>query len=372
MSGGITERRLAVLCASYGRVRRGIETVVRELCLQRLGRDYAIDLYAPPEAPALEAPHRVIRIPCAARTDARAQAYARLLQGTRWPLAGAHEYEVLSFCGGLLDSPFWSESYHAVYNFAGPYAAPLCALKRTWDGSAFVHTGQAGIGPVEVLQAIAAPDLYAPLSPAARDWLAGKGMMAADAAIIPNGVATTAFAPGPALACDLPRPVVLCAGALDAMKRPQLAVEAAARAGMSLLLAGDGELRDEVLALAQQCLGSRWQWLGEVPEEQLPALYNAADVCTLASYEEPFGIVLLEALACNKPVVTQDDAVRRWLVGDAGLLCDCRDAEAYAAALQQALATDWQDRPRQRALAFDWDAVAQAHLSRLRTLQRSN
>ena len=99
----------------------------------------------------------------------------------------------------------------------------------------------------------------------------------------------------------------------------------------------------------------------------MPAVYNAADVLVLPSYEEPFGMVLLEAMACNKPVVTQDDAVRRWLVAGAGLLVECTDIAALAAALRAAAGRDWGEAPRRRALQFDWELVAAEYRCRLQT-----
>ena len=206
MVGVCAGERLAVLCASYGRVRRGIETVVRELCLNRLGRDYAIDLYAPPEAPELQPPHRVLRVPCAARDSAPARRYAARCAGTGWPLGGAHDYEALQFTARLADSPFWSQPYRAVFNFAGPAATLLCRAKRAWDGSPFINSGQAGLGPVEVAQAAGGPDWYVPLTPVARDWLAGKRLLPPLAPVVPNGVDTKVFAPGPAAELGLPRP----------------------------------------------------------------------------------------------------------------------------------------------------------------------
>lgn len=362
----MTARRLAVLCASVGRARRGIETVVEELVLERLGRDWPVDLYGPPESPALPPPHRVIRVPCGRREDPRAAHYDGVCGLLRWPMPGGHNYEALSFAWRLLDTPLPTARYLAVFNFAGPYAAPLCRLNRALAGSRFIHSGQAGLGPVEVLQAVSGPDLYAPLSPPARDWLAGRRLLDGETEVIPNGVDTGYFAPGSGTDFGLPRPVVLFAGALDEMKRPLLAVAAVAAAGGSLVAAGDGPQREAVARAGAAQLPGRFRLLGAVGRDELPALYQGCDIVTLPSQGEPFGIVLLEAMACGKPVVTEDDPVRRWLVGDAGVLCDCADLEGYAAALRIAAATDWGGRPRARALVFDWETIAAAYRERLR------
>ena len=79
----------------------------------------------------------------------------------------------------------------------------------------------------------------------------------------------------------------------------------------------------------------------------------------MASPLESGARVVLEAMACGRPVVTAADSTRRKLVGDAGVLVPEQSPEAYAAGIRQALATDWGERPRQRALAFSVDTQAQ-------------
>ena len=44
-------------------------------------------------------------------------------------------------------------------------------------------------------------------------------------------------------------------------------------------------------------------FMGSMRQEELPPLYNAADVCVVPSYYESFGLVALESLACGTPVV---------------------------------------------------------------------
>jgi len=356
------EPRIAVLCASFGRVARGIETVVEELCLRRLGQHYPIDLYGPPEAPELPAPHRVIRIPCRPRTDDKVKIYDDICRLLHWPMPGGHNYEVLTYTLALLDSPFMGNSYLAVFNYAGPYAGLLCRGKRFFDGSRFIHSGQAGRGPVEVMQARLGPDHYIPLSVPARTWLQRKRLLSGWGPVIPNGVDTEYFKPGPGITVGVPRPIFFFAGALDDMKRPLLAVEAVARTNGSLLMAGDGELADEVARRGNELLGERFKLLGEVSREEMLSCYNGCDIFTLPSFAEPFGIVLLEAMACGKPVVTQRDEIREWLVGDAGLLCECADIAAYADTLKAAVEQDWGEEPRNRAGQFDWSRICEQYL----------
>jgi len=74
---------------------------------------------------------------------------------------------------------------------------------------------------------------------------------------------------------------------------------------LRLLVAGDGSQREELPALAANLgVGDATMFLGHVPNEMLPAYYNA---CTLyvnpTLAVESFGITVAEAMACGRPVV---------------------------------------------------------------------
>jgi glycosyltransferase involved in cell wall biosynthesis len=180
--------------------------------------------------------------------------------------------------------------------------------------------------------------------------------------------------PGPAEPTDVPlpgpRPRVLCAGAVDGHKRMHLAVEAVARLsrGGSLTVLGDGPEAAALDRLAAARLGTGRYLRRVVPRDEMPAWYEAADCFTLPSRTESFGLVYLEALACGVPVVAPDDAVRREVIGDAGLFCDVTDAAAYAGALAAALARDWGELPRRRAERFPIAATVSAYAELLTAL----
>ena len=66
-------------------------------------------------------------------------------------------------------------------------------------------------------------------------------------------------------------------------------------------------------------------WLGEVSDEELAALYRGARCLVYASLYEGFGIPVAEALACGCPVVTSRDSPMAELAGDDAVYVDPYD-----------------------------------------------
>ena len=79
--------------------------------------------------------------------------------------------------------------------------------------------------------------------------------------------------------------------------------------GLQLVVVGPKGWRSEgseqaIGSLARRGLG---RWLGPVPDEELAWLYGHASVVCVPSFEEGFGLPVLEALASDRPVVASDD-----------------------------------------------------------------
>jgi glycosyltransferase involved in cell wall biosynthesis len=105
------------------------------------------------------------------------------------------------------------------------------------------------------------------------------------------------------------------------------------------------------------------QRLGTVARQDLPALYSAADCLCHPSWYEGFGLPPLEAMACGTPVVVSDRSSLPEVVGEAGLLVDPADPDAWTAALERLLGdrdlrNDLRRRGRARAASFTWTRTA--------------
>jgi glycosyltransferase involved in cell wall biosynthesis len=127
-------------------------------------------------------------------------------------------------------------------------------------------------------------------------------------------------------------------------------------------------LYDEIFAVARASgYVDELIFTAYVPDDDLVALYNAADLFVYPSIFEGFGLPPLEAMACGTPVITSNTSSLPEVVGDAALMVDPINVEALASAMVAVLGdTDLQTRLSacglQRAAAFSWEATARTIL----------
>jgi glycosyltransferase involved in cell wall biosynthesis len=134
---------------------------------------------------------------------------------------------------------------------------------------------------------------------------------------------------------------------------------------------GYAEIQDEIALLSDP---TRVRELGYVPEGDLPALMNAATALCFPSFEEGFGIPVLEAMACGTPAIASDIPALRETGGDAAFYAKPEDAAGWAGLMKLAVSdADWREARRaaglERAAKFSWDATAAATWDGLRSLR---
>jgi glycosyltransferase involved in cell wall biosynthesis len=132
----------------------------------------------------------------------------------------------------------------------------------------------------------------------------------------------------------MPGSVVVYVGGMDERKNVVRLRDAVLGIPEATLVAvGDGPLRSELTA------SDRIRAVGRVPHDQVPLYMAAADVVALPSLVEPFGQVLLEAMAMQRPVLATSVGGPAGLVTEqAGALADPTDVASIRAGLRRAIA----------------------------------
>ncbi|MEO9175116.1 MAG: glycosyltransferase [Gaiellales bacterium] len=172
--------------------------------------------------------------------------------------------------------------------------------------------------------------------------------------VISAGIDLARFRPGDrevaatALAWDAPGPRICQVGNLVEVKNPLRLLEAFAALrrtapGASLALVGGGGLERAVRERAAELgLADALVLPGEVDADTVGRFLRAAHVCCLASLREGFGLAVVEALACARPVAVSRTAGAASLVreGVTGTLLDPLDVASIEAALIGAAALE--------------------------------
>jgi phosphatidylinositol alpha-mannosyltransferase len=196
-----------------------------------------------------------------------------------------------------------------------------------------------------------------------------------DYRIIPNGIDTQRFCLGAPQRKEFAdgKINILFVGRLEQRKGLGYLLNACAKIKNSLpnfrlIVVGPGtvlRLRYEKLVENME-LSDNVVFVGFVPSNELPSYYRSADIfCAPATGGESFGIVLLEAMACGKPVVaTNIQGYASVLAhGEEGLLVPPRDEESLAHALlsllnDKSLRLQMGAKGRIKAEKYSWPNIA--------------
>lgn len=225
--------------------------------------------------------------------------------------------------------------------------------RRNFPSAKVVSIGQAG----PVVRDLCLSDVFVALTPYDEER-ARLMQRAVVTKIIPNGVDVTRFSPSsePRTA-HRPFRTILCAAALVSDKRHDLLFDAVLHLSpdVHVMCIGVGS-QQAMLELHPLSLAGRVKWRS-CSFSEMPEIYHLGDVFSLASPEEAFGIVFIEAMSSGLAVVAHDGPRQRFVIGEGGVLCNVYDSTAYARALEAALNMTASSQARKQASRFDWNRV---------------
>lgn len=190
--------------------------------------------------------------------------------------------------------------------------------------------------------------------------------------IVPHGVEERFFDAAPALPADIVellegQPFMLSVGNRKPHKNLEMGAEVLARLPWLRWVVIGERFRgwDGVSERIERLgVGDRVHVLDPRPDEVLHALYAASSCLLFPSRHEGFGLPILEALAAGTRVVSGNAGACVEVLAGHGVVCDCDDADAFAAAVSGAVQAG---RPgpagRAHAARFTWQATAAAVLA---------
>ena len=131
-----------------------------------------------------------------------------------------------------------------------------------------------------------------------------------------------------------------------------------------ILVGGVGWGADEVFAaIEREDLADSARHIGFAPQADMPLWYNSAEAFLYPSVYEGFGLPVLEAMACGRPIVTTDVSSLPEVAGQAGMCLSPRDEAAWTEALHLiGRDSNWREAAREKSLArakrFSWERTA--------------
>ena len=371
--------RIHILCPRLGITDRGAEVFVYELA-KYLQRDFAVTVWVRKTkgqssmladlkkyevqvryATCIDESHPI------ASTLYKIHPLRKVLEKLRLDPMGI---EMLSFSLVCLPGLFRSGA-DVLFPVNGIWGVLACQIVRIFTGIPFIYSSQGGIEPpVAFLQ----PNVYIAIHRYTKSWLL-KHFPKLKVVHISNGIDLKRFTPhGEKIVLDLPQPIFITVSALIPTKRIDLTIKAMAKLKSgSLLVLGNGPLKEELTQLGVRLLGSGRFKILAVPNTQIPKYYRSASVFAFAAPEEKgWGLVHLEALACGLPAVVNDEENLRSLIGKAAFYCDVYDANAYSRCLFKASQKHFNSEGRRIAQTVAWETVGKKYSQLLYQIAAKN
>ncbi len=190
--------------------------------------------------------------------------------------------------------------------------------------------------------------------------------------VILNGVDIKKFLPGnknnarKKLALPMYSVIGVCVARLSEEKNLDVLIQAVAKVeneSLLIYIVGGGPLKNKLQVLIDQCgVAERIRLVGPVLHDEVALWLNASDFFCLPSQREGCPVVIHEALACGRPVISTTVGAIPDLIcsDDYGLLCPPDDVDALANLLKKAVSRTWDnEKISTYGRQFTWEKVAE-------------
>ena len=181
--------------------------------------------------------------------------------------------------------------------------------------------------------------------------------------VIYNGVSDD-FYPLETLSASSSKPYLLFIGSRAYYKNFHFAIELLQRlSNFDFYIVGSA-LTDQEIRLLNQKIKGRWKMFTHIDNQQLNLVYNNAYALIYPSSYEGFGIPLLEVMKTGTPFVALNKSSIPEVAGNAGILVDALDLDAFEAAIRRIEGNEVTLRAigQQQASQFSWEKCYQETL----------
>ncbi len=252
-------------------------------------------------------------------------------------------------CGHELGIPTVM-TFHTMVDDAAKYYSPIKIPPETMEKLIWIYLRQ-------ILKRM---DVVVTPTACIGEELRSRGAICRNLVTIPTGTNTAEFHPG--IASDdirrrhglEGRRVAIHVGRISYEKELEMVVRAMQRIDATLLVAGKGPAKADIEKLVKDLgLQNKVVFAGFVPDSELPAYYNAADIAVSASKFETQGLSILEAMASGKPVACRNGRAFAEIVHDGvnGYLFD--DVDGCVEAMEKAFDASAEVREASLKTALD-------------------
>jgi glycosyltransferase involved in cell wall biosynthesis len=366
-----TQSRCGPTSRPPARARRFALPVVRDLDTSRLRIAMLAPPWIPIPAPGYGGIEAVVEVLCERLVAAGHHVALFAAAGTRSP---AEVHEVLARQLPEAMGQALPEADHVARVFA-----EIDHAARTGRPFDVVHD-HSGFVALAMADRLRTPLVHTVHGPFTQEAWAFYERHAAKALVV--GLSRSQLASGPPALADalcIPNPIdlgrwplvsvksgyLLWIGRMEAVKGPHRAIEVAARSGHRLVLAGPVQPGQEAYfakAVAPGIDGKRVCYVGDVSGRTKVELFaHAAALLMPIRWEEPFGMVMIEALACGTPVLAFAEGAAAEIVldGQNGFLVE--DEDEMVAAIARLSELDPVGCRASVAARYDADLVTNAY-----------
>jgi glycosyltransferase involved in cell wall biosynthesis len=298
--------RVAIVCSGLGYVSRGNETWAATVAegIHKSGGN--VILFG--SGPRVEARSPYVRVPCLRRDG-------WIRRFVSWDKA--YLWEQITFARNL--RRYLRADRFDIVHTADPNLAQQLIAHCRREKIELIYQDSLFIGPEWCAKF---PHVHV-LAPAYKEWASGKAETT-NWRVIPQTVDTKIFSPSKRGA----QKTILAVGDFSTRgnKRMDWIIDecAAAKSSQRLLLVGNASETDRVAveSRANEKLRGRFEIKTGISYTQMPGIYQSADLFVHAATREPFGLVLIEAMASGLPVLGHSFEVTKWIVGEGGIILD--------------------------------------------------